>query len=133
MENLTSKALKVIASDHGIKGYWSKRKADLIYALRDIEADILDKPLPEVKNYKCPHGKVKYICKDCGSPQICFHNKKNQCRECKGSQICYHDHRKYQCKECGGSQICEHKNLSCGVKTAKTLKYANTEYRSHIV
>jgi len=75
---------------------------------------------------RCPHGKDKYQCKDCGGSQICEHNKqKPQCKECGGSQICEHGKNKSQCKDCrtdycehgkrkaickdcGGSQICEH-------------------------
>jgi hypothetical protein len=58
----------------------------------------------------CGHGKLKYICKECGGSQICEHNKiKSRCKECGGSQICEHGIYKTGCKECGGSQICEHK------------------------
>ena len=58
---------------------------------------------------KCPHGKQKQKCKECGGSQICEHgNWKYQCKECGVVQKCPHGRRKYQCKECGGSQICPH-------------------------
>lgn len=41
---------------------------------------------------KCPHGKQKSFCKDCGGSQICEHNKhKSQCKDCGGSGICEHN------------------------------------------
>ena len=68
--------------------------------------------LPIKKVYirkKCPHGREKYRCKECGGSAICEHGRqKSQCKECGGSAICEHGRRKAQCKECGGSAICEH-------------------------
>jgi hypothetical protein len=58
---------------------------------------------------KCPHGKQKYECVQCGGNGICVHNrKKSTCKECGGNNICVHNRQKSQCKECGGSQICVH-------------------------
>ena len=57
----------------------------------------------------CPHGKVRYQCKECGGAGICEHGRRrSQCKECGGSSICEHGRNRSQCKECGGSQICEH-------------------------
>ena len=39
----------------------------------------------------CPHGRARYVCKDCG-----------------GKGICEHGRERYGCKECGGSGLCEH-------------------------
>jgi hypothetical protein len=58
---------------------------------------------------KCPHGKPKSRCVDCGGSCICEHGKeKHQCRECKGSKFCVHDKQKQTCRLCGGTLICEH-------------------------
>lgn len=58
---------------------------------------------------KCPHGKRKTYCKECGGSQICEHDRvKYSCKECCGSQICEHDRRRTNCKECGGGSVCEH-------------------------
>ena len=69
------------------------------------------------KQAKCPHGKQKQKCKDCGGSQICVHgNWKYQCKECCGSQICPHDRRKSTCKDCGGSQVCIHDRIKSACK-----------------
>ncbi len=69
----------------------------------------IQKNFKNMKKYHCEHGKVKYLCKDCGGSQICEHGKcKYQCKECGGSGICDHRKRKSRCKECGGFEICEH-------------------------
>ena len=61
------------------------------------------------ENNKCPHGRERRICKECGGTSICEHNRiRSQCKECGGSRFCEHNRRKSHCKECGGSQICEH-------------------------
>jgi hypothetical protein len=58
---------------------------------------------------KCPHGRHKPYCKDCGGSQICKHSRQRQaCRECKGNKFCEHDRQRSQCKECHGSGICKH-------------------------
>jgi len=68
--------------------------------------------LPIKKIYihkKCPHGRQKRYCKECGGSGICEHGRqKSQCKECGGSGICEHGRQKSYCKECGGSGICEH-------------------------
>ena len=58
---------------------------------------------------RCPHGRQRYICKDCGGGSICEHGRvRSQCKECGGSGICEHGRLRYSCKECGGSSLCEH-------------------------
>jgi hypothetical protein len=58
---------------------------------------------------KCPHGKRKNRCKDCGGVSICLHmREKSTCRDCKGSSFCTHGRIKTQCKDCGGSSFCPH-------------------------
>ena len=58
---------------------------------------------------KCPHGKRRTRCKECGGGSICEHDRiRSDCKECGGSQICEHDRIRSTCKECGGSQVCEH-------------------------
>jgi len=60
-------------------------------------------------NNKCPHGREKSICKDCGGSQICFHKRqKNKCIDCDGSDICFHKRQKNKCIDCDGSDICLH-------------------------
>ena len=57
----------------------------------------------------CPHGRVRYQCKECGGSQICEHGRlRSICKECGGGAICEHGRVRSICKECGGSQICEH-------------------------
>ena len=70
-------------------------------------------PIPDESSRRvrkrCPHGKHKSFCKECGGSQICPHDKlKQNCRECGASRFCEHDKLKSKCKECGGSHICEH-------------------------
>ena len=58
---------------------------------------------------KCPHGRRRSECKECGGGSICEHDRRRStCKECGGSQICEHDRRRSLCKECGGGSICEH-------------------------
>ena len=77
---------------------------------------------------KCPHGKQKAFCKECGGSQVCEHKKqKATCKDCGGSEICEHEKNKQSCKECAdrcehgkfkrackdcdGSSICEHRKI----------------------
>jgi hypothetical protein len=70
--------------------------------------DTIEKKSAKPRN-KCPHGKQKSQCVDCGGSGICVHKKqKRYCKDCKGSSICEHKKRKSQCKGCKGSNICEH-------------------------
>ena len=75
----------------------------------------------------CPHGRMRYRCKECGGSAICEHGRRrsdarsavghqsastvvrrSQCKECGGDRICEHGRERSQCKECGGASICEH-------------------------
>jgi len=75
----------------------------------------------QMKN-KCPHGKRKVRCPECGGSSICEHKIiKQTCHKCGGNGICKHGKHKQYCKRgCGGSAYCEHgtqKNLcrdGCG-------------------
>jgi len=53
-----------------------------------------------IKN-KCPHGKQKSRCFDCGGSELCEHNRfKFQCIACDGSNICIHNKQRCFCKIC---------------------------------
>jgi hypothetical protein len=61
---------------------------------------------------KCPHGRVQYLCKQCGGKGICSHGIfKTMCKKCKGSSFCSHGIRKTRCQQCGGSAFCSHGKL----------------------
>ena len=61
---------------------------------------------------KCPHGKLKHRCIDCGGSSICEHKQiRARCVVCGGSQICEHNRRKYDCIDCKGNSICEHDKI----------------------
>ena len=81
-------------------------------ALKDEFSDWRDDTFAiesKIKNQKCPHGRVKCICKDCGGSRICPHNKRiDRCRDCMPSNFCEHNRVKYVCKDCGGKGICPH-------------------------
>ena len=58
---------------------------------------------------KCPHGKRRCRCKECGGGSICEHDRiRYECKQCGGASICEHDRIRSHCKECGGGSICEH-------------------------
>ena len=58
---------------------------------------------------KCPHGRRRSRCKECGGVSICEHGRRRaDCKECGGGSICEHSRHRSQCKECGGASICEH-------------------------
>jgi hypothetical protein len=53
------------------------------------------------KAIKCPHGKRRYECVDCGGVGICEHKKKRHfCLLCEGASVCKHDRQKHQCGFC---------------------------------
>ena len=57
----------------------------------------------------CPHGRKRYICKECGGGGLCEHGRRrSKCKECGGSGLCEHGRERSRCKECGGSGMCEH-------------------------
>ena len=64
---------------------------------------------PKYVHSKCPHGKRRCRCKECGGASICEHGRqRSRCKECGGASICEHGRQRYFCKECGGGAICEH-------------------------
>lgn len=67
---------------------------------------------------KCPHGKQKQYCGDCGGSQMCVHKRqKRQCRDCGGANYCSHGTRKSRCRECKGSEICCHSRFVSSCRT----------------
>ena len=53
------------------------------------------------ENNKCPHGRERRYCKECGGTSICEHNReRSQCKQCGGSKICEHNRRRSICKDC---------------------------------
>ena len=65
---------------------------------------------------KCPHGKRKSQCKDCGGASICEHGRrKSRCKDCVGASICEHGRRKSTCKDCATLLKCP----DCGLETVK--------------
>ena len=64
---------------------------------------------PKYVRPKCPHGRERSRCKECGGASICEHGRRrSQCKECGGASICEHGRQRSNCKECGGVSICEH-------------------------
>lgn len=62
-----------------------------------------------VNKPKCPHGKRKSYCTQCGGSEVCEHGKrKSRCILCGGTEICQHGKRKEICKLCDGSSLCIH-------------------------
>ena len=58
---------------------------------------------------KCPHGKQKRYCVDCGGKGLCLHGKnKYRCVECGGKKQvekkCPHGKQRSYCVECGGKK-----------------------------
>jgi hypothetical protein len=59
----------------------------------------------------CSHGKQHYYCKECGGKGICEHNlTKRCCKICNPNYYCIHDRVKRFCRDCGGVDICIHNN-----------------------
>ena len=58
---------------------------------------------------ECPHGRVRYLCKQCGGKGVCPHGRqKSVCVKCSGGSICSHGKRKTLCLACGGGAVCKH-------------------------
>lgn len=73
--------------------------------------------IEHVVDNKCPHGKRKAFCKDCGGSIFCVHRRqKRSCKECDGGIFCEHGRQTSRCKACGGAAICEHGRLRQGCK-----------------
>ncbi len=50
---------------------------------------------------KCPHGRQRHQCKECGGVGICPHGRQRyQCKECGGSGICPHGRQRGTCSIC---------------------------------
>ena len=124
--NAPQKPVKVSYSEELISALKENTndKSEPIFVIREIESDqsvpfentAIRCSDPNIIPYngfpRCPHGKDKPQCKECGGWRICTHGKfKPYCRECKGSQICTHGRNKHQCKDCEGSQICPHNRV----------------------
>ena len=51
---------------------------------------------------RCPHGRLRYYCKECGGGGICEHGRqRSRCKECGGGSLCEHGRMRSRCKECG--------------------------------
>lgn len=60
-----------------------------------------DNDIKYKNNNKCPHGREKSKCIDCGGACVCPHNRmKYRCRDCRGVCICPHDRIRIQCRDC---------------------------------
>ena len=82
---------------------------------------------------KCPHGKQKSRCKECGGSSICQHQReKSKCKECGGSSICQHQKIKSICKECGGGSICQHQREKSKCKECSLVLYLVNLQRSSL-
>ena len=58
---------------------------------------------------RCPHGRQRYFCRECGGGGFCEHGRsRTRCKECGGSGLCEHGRERSRCKDCGGSGLCEH-------------------------
>jgi len=67
---------------------------------------------PEYIPKKCPHGRQKSLCKECGGVGICTHGRiPCKCKECGGGTYCIHGKRRTVCRECGGGSLCSHDRL----------------------
>ena len=59
---------------------------------------------------KCPHGKRRTRCAECGGAGVCEHKQdRYRCAACGGGSICKHTKLRSECAVCGGGSICEHK------------------------
>jgi len=62
---------------------------------------------------KCPHGKQKSVCADCGGIGLCQHGRRKiYCTECGDGRVpakkCPHGRQKSRCADCGGGGLCQH-------------------------
>ena len=79
---------------------------------------------PKYVRPKCPHGKRRADCTECGGSSTCEHRRRRRtCTECGGSQICEHRKQRALCKECGGSQICEHRKRRSQCSICDPISY----------
>ena len=72
----------------------------------------LERKKLSIERTKCPHGKRRHMCVDCGGTSTCHHKKqKAVCKQCGGSQICEHNIERSVCKKCKGGKICMHNSV----------------------
>ena len=58
---------------------------------------------------KCPHGRRRTQCCDCGGSSVCEHGRqRRRCCECGGVSVCVRGRRRAECCDCGGASVCEH-------------------------
>ena len=104
--------------------------------LRMREQYYIDLLKPELNsicavNLRCPHDRIKYICKNCEGSKICSHNKrKSQCRDCGGGSICSHNKQKSNCKQCNGDKYYCHE-CEIGFSCKSALKSHYNSKRHH--
>jgi hypothetical protein len=96
--------------------YCQECNSDVILIDDDLDKKeviiLTKKPRKKYPKKKCPHGKQKSVCVDCGGVGICVHNKRRErCVDCGGVGICLHGIQKETCKPCGGSSRCIHDKL----------------------
>ena len=57
----------------------------------------------ERERNKCPHGRVRCVCKDCGGSSICEHGRRKAvCEMCSPEKFCMHGHctNRHTCEIC---------------------------------
>jgi hypothetical protein len=84
----------------------------------------------EVNEKKCPHGKRKSRCKDCGGNAICDHKiLRIDCRNCGGTRVskCHHGFSKKICKICNPQIVCQHSRIKYRCDTCKNLRKAQKD------
>ena len=88
---------------------------------QDTGQGACDAQEPEKKKpNKCPHGKQKSRCIDCGGQALCEHKVQRYfCKKCNGGRYCDHGKQKHLCIECDGSAMCEHRRQRNKCKDCK--------------
>jgi hypothetical protein len=50
---------------------------------------------------RCPHGRQRHGCTECGGASICEHGRRrSHCKDCGGTYVCEHGRRRNQCSIC---------------------------------
>ena len=94
--------------------------------------DCLTKQRAYVESKKCPHGRQKTRCRQCGGGAICMHNKiRSICSQCGGGEICGHGRERRQCKLCSDPLKVAVKTILAGSKR-KDLKYNRYDAQNFI-
>ena len=74
--------------------------------------------MPVVK--KCPHGRLRYECRNCGGKGVCIHGRRrNTCHECSGSLICQHGRQRQACADCN--------NFICDEGACEARRFSSTQ------